>query len=214
MVGAAIDFTPGEVSIYYAARFPKLNQRGREWRGACPVHHGKDDNFTVDPETGRWFCHSVCGRGGDILSLEQELTRADFRVAKLQVFSLLGRVEVEQTVPPDELRRRARQRATVETVARDVALWRYGRMVQLERRKAVASEVNELAALSEVSRELYVLQTDAGNAVSLYHAHSLRDAAGAADLIDWARRDERHAQAVTAAAVLILSHAEAHRAER
>jgi phage/plasmid primase-like uncharacterized protein len=212
MVSDAIDFTPGEVSIYYAARLPKLHQRAREWRGPCPVHHGKDDNFAVDSETGRWFCHSVCGRGGDILSLEQELKGTDFRVAKSRVFLLLGRVE--ENAPREDLRRLARRRATVETVARDVAYWRYARMVQLERRKAVASEANDLAVLSKASRELYMLETDAGNAVSLYHAHLLRDPAGAADLIDWARRDERHAQAVTATVVLMLARAEAHRAER
>ncbi|MBZ5581391.1 MAG: hypothetical protein LAQ30_04155 [Acidobacteriia bacterium] len=39
----------------------------------CPIHGGKDPNFSVEPATGRWFCHSVCGRGGDIIDLEMAL---------------------------------------------------------------------------------------------------------------------------------------------
>jgi hypothetical protein len=214
MVGAAIAFTPGEVSTYYSVRVPKVKQAGREWRGPCPIHNGKGGNFAVEPETGRWFCFSSCGRGGDILTLEQELTGADFRTARIQVFSLVGRVDFDDTVGPDELRRRARRRAAVERVAQDVAYWRHGRLAQLERRKAVASESNDLAALSKTSRELCVLETDARAAVRLYHAHSLQDPEGAVGLVAWARRDERHAQAVTAAAVLILARAEAIRAER
>jgi len=58
-MSGTIQFTPGEVSTYYAARVPTLEQRrASEWRGACPIHRGKNDSFAVDPETGRWFCHS------------------------------------------------------------------------------------------------------------------------------------------------------------
>jgi hypothetical protein len=49
-----IAFTPGEVASYYAARVPYLKQRrAAEWRGACLIHHGKNDNFAVEPDTGR-----------------------------------------------------------------------------------------------------------------------------------------------------------------
>ncbi|MGO9257925.1 MAG: DUF3987 domain-containing protein [Bryobacteraceae bacterium] len=101
MAGAAptyspIIFTPGEISGYYAARVPRLKQRrAAEWRGPCPIHQGKDDNFAVDPETGCWFCHSRCGRSGDILELEMALTGADFKTAKAEVFRLVGRIEPE-----------------------------------------------------------------------------------------------------------------------
>ena len=96
MADSAITFTPGEVSSYYAARVPHLKQRrAAEWRGACPIHHGKNDNFAVEPETGRWFCHSTCGRGGDILELEAALTGGDFPTRKAEVFRLVGRIESE-----------------------------------------------------------------------------------------------------------------------
>ena len=48
-----IIFTPDEVSGYYAARVPQLRQRqAGEWRGACPIHYKKDDNFAVGPRHG------------------------------------------------------------------------------------------------------------------------------------------------------------------
>jgi len=96
MPDSTITFTSGEVSTYYAARVPHLKQRpAAEWRGACPIHHGKNENFAVDPATGRWFCHSACGRGGDILELEAALTGGDFPTRKAEVFRLVGRIEPE-----------------------------------------------------------------------------------------------------------------------
>ena len=46
------ELTGSEVATYYAARIPHLNQRGHEWRGPCPIHDGKDDNFSVNAESG------------------------------------------------------------------------------------------------------------------------------------------------------------------
>jgi hypothetical protein len=93
---SAITFTSGEVSTYYATRVPQLKQRPMaEWRSACPIRHGRNENFAVDPATGRWFCHSTCGRGGDILELEAVLIGGDFPTRKAEVFRLVGRVEPE-----------------------------------------------------------------------------------------------------------------------
>jgi uncharacterized protein (DUF927 family) len=87
-------FTPTEVAIYYAARVPKLKQaRGGESRGPCPLHQGKDDNFVVKSETGEWFCHSVCKRGGSLIDLEMELSGADFKGAKAEIFRVVGRAQ-------------------------------------------------------------------------------------------------------------------------
>lgn len=96
MADPAIAFTPGEISAYYAARVPHLNQRRPgEWRCACPIHNGKNDSFAVEPATGRWFCHSSCGRGGDILELEKALTGGNFPNQKAKVFRIVGRIEPE-----------------------------------------------------------------------------------------------------------------------
>jgi hypothetical protein len=89
----AIVLTPAEISMYYSTRVPKLKRRKNEWRGACPIHQGKNDNFCVDPKTGRWYCHSACGHGGDILDLEAELRGGDFPTRKAEVFRLVSRIE-------------------------------------------------------------------------------------------------------------------------
>ena len=87
-------FNPDEVSTYYAVRVPQLKQSPtKEWRGPCPIHHGKGDSFVVDPNTGLWFCHSECGFGGGIIRLETALTGELFPTCKAQVFQFVGRTE-------------------------------------------------------------------------------------------------------------------------
>ncbi len=84
-------YTEREVAVYYEHRVPHLRQRGREWRGPCPVHQGKDDNFAVNAETGAWFCHSQCQRGGSMVDLEMELGGSDFKEAATEVDRIVGR---------------------------------------------------------------------------------------------------------------------------
>lgn len=96
-----IEFTQAEVARYYACRVPKLKQRGTEWRGPCPVHGGSRDSFAVSPTTGQAHCHSACGRGWDVLGLEQQLTGSDFQKAKEEVFSITGKIEPQ----PDRRKR-------------------------------------------------------------------------------------------------------------
>ena len=87
-----IAFTPDEVAAYYATRVPGLKQtQSSELRGPCPLHAGKGDNFAVQRQTGLWFCHSGCQRGGDIILLERELTGAHFKTARDEVFRIVGR---------------------------------------------------------------------------------------------------------------------------
>jgi replicative DNA helicase len=90
-----MNFTASEVRIYYAARVPAVKITSfREWRGPCPVHNGKDPNFSVNAETGLAQCHSQCGRGWDLVSLEMELSGLDFPRAKESIFNLIGRPNV------------------------------------------------------------------------------------------------------------------------
>jgi len=90
-----MEFSISEISSYYASRLPALKQTAaREWRGPCPVHQGKRDNFSVNRETGYAHCHSGCGRGWDIAGLEMELTGSTFVAAKSAVFAAVGRPEV------------------------------------------------------------------------------------------------------------------------
>lgn len=91
-----MDFDAHEIATYYRERAPKVPQRGKDWRGPCPVHNGDGDNFSVDPETGMAYCFTQCGRGWDILGLEQDLTGSNFPEAKLAVFRLVGRPDPPQ----------------------------------------------------------------------------------------------------------------------
>jgi putative DNA primase/helicase len=85
------DLTPSEVSEYYRVRMPRLDQRGNEWRAGCPIHNGKDPNFSVNAETGLWMCHSQCGRGGSVYDLEMALSGAAFHDAAREVRRIVGR---------------------------------------------------------------------------------------------------------------------------
>src|SRR3954453_1902053 len=89
----AVTFSPAEVQAYYSSRLPGLSQRGREWRGPCPIHGGKRPNFAVNSQDGEYYCHSACNCGGDMIALEMALTGVDFKRAKAEVFRLIGRPE-------------------------------------------------------------------------------------------------------------------------
>jgi DNA primase len=90
-----MNFTSAEIRTYYAVRVPSVKITSfREWRGPCPVHQGKDPNFSVNAETGLAQCHSQCGRGWDMISLEMELSGLDFSKAKDRVFEIIGRPRV------------------------------------------------------------------------------------------------------------------------
>ena len=93
-MSAETTLSPAEISAYYRERVPDLKQHGHEWRGLCPVHGGTDDNFSVNADTGDWFCHSQCQRGGDAYSLEAELTGVtEFPRIRAEVERIVGRVE-------------------------------------------------------------------------------------------------------------------------
>jgi len=89
---ASETFNQAEVTAYYKIRVPSLKRRNSaELRGPCPVHNGKDDNFSVNSETGVAFCHSRCNHGWDMIGLERELTGADFQTAKAEIYTIIGR---------------------------------------------------------------------------------------------------------------------------
>lgn len=88
-------FSQSEIIAYYQTRVPALSISGkREARCPCPVHNGKDLNFAVNAESGLSQCHSQCGRGWDVISLEMELSGLDFRKAKEKVYEIVGRPKV------------------------------------------------------------------------------------------------------------------------
>lgn len=91
-------YTAAEVAAYYSVRIPHLRQRGAEWRGPCPIHGGKDDNFAVEAATGQWYCHSQCGRGGSLIDLEMELSGTDFQHAIAELDRIVGRISTNPRI--------------------------------------------------------------------------------------------------------------------
>ena len=92
MSARGVEFTRDEIAAYYAGRMPTLKQRVQgQWRGPCPIHDGSGPNFAVNPNTGEWYCHSQCNRGGSMIALEMALEEVDFKRGKVQVFRIIGR---------------------------------------------------------------------------------------------------------------------------
>ena len=81
MAAATINLTASDVGRYVRAQITKARRQGGEWRAPCPIHKGTRDSFAVNTETGEWFCHSQCGRGGSLADLEMELSGCDFGTA-------------------------------------------------------------------------------------------------------------------------------------
>lgn len=89
-------FTPAEIARYYDYRVPDVRPRGTERRGPCPLHQGKRDSFAINPQTGEWYCHSDCGRGGSLIAFEMEVGGKSFAEAAADARSIVGRVEPQR----------------------------------------------------------------------------------------------------------------------
>jgi DNA primase len=73
--------------------FVKLKRVGTSFRGPCPFHHGKHDNFSVLPR-GSYMCF-VCGEKGNVFTFIQKLHGFDFVEAVKWVGAKIG-VEVRE----------------------------------------------------------------------------------------------------------------------
>ena len=71
----------------------KLKRVGTSFRGPCPFHHGKHDNFSVLPR-GTFMCF-VCGEKGNVFSFLQKHLGLDFVEAVRWVGAKIG-VEVRE----------------------------------------------------------------------------------------------------------------------
>lgn len=92
-------FTPAEIARYYDYRAPDVRPRGTERRGPCPLHQGKRDSFAINPQTGEWYCHSDCGRGGSLIGFEMEVGGKAFGEAAADARSIVGRIEPQRKGP-------------------------------------------------------------------------------------------------------------------
>src|SRR3954471_2644932 len=62
--------------IQIIGEFVKLKRVGASFRGPCPFHQGKHDNFSVSPRGG-YHCF-VCHEKGDVFTFVQKRLGLDF----------------------------------------------------------------------------------------------------------------------------------------
>jgi DNA primase len=79
--------------VSIVGEFVKLKRVGNSFRGPCPFHHGKDDNFSVTSRGG-YKCF-VCGEAGDVFTFAQKHLGLDFVEAVKWVGARAG-VEVRE----------------------------------------------------------------------------------------------------------------------
>lgn len=77
--------------------YVKLKRVGSSFRGPCPFHHGKGDNFSISPKGG-YKCF-VCGETGDVFTFVQKQLGLDFVEAVKLVGAKAG-VEVRDVQRP------------------------------------------------------------------------------------------------------------------
>jgi DNA primase len=79
--------------ISVVGEFVKLKRVGNSFRGPCPFHHGKNDNFSVTAGGG-YKCF-VCGESGDVFTFVRKHLGLDFVEAVKWVGAKVG-VEVRE----------------------------------------------------------------------------------------------------------------------
>jgi hypothetical protein len=51
----------------------QIQQRGKELSACCPFHDDRVPSFSMNAETGQWFCHAGCGSGNATTLLARKL---------------------------------------------------------------------------------------------------------------------------------------------
>src|SRR6185437_11883538 len=68
---------------FYEREFERLSRPSRGWaRTRCPLHQGKNPtSFSVNLETGGFYCHSCGAKGGDLIDYVMARDPCDFPTA-------------------------------------------------------------------------------------------------------------------------------------
>jgi len=140
---------------------------GRYWRGPCPLHGGKDPNFSVDTVTKGWTCFSRCGSGSAVAYINGGTTPhgRDFveAVKKLAALARVPFPERERT--PEEVKR-AEERDRREALLRSFLAYVQGNLGEdagkdarayLERRGLEGSHLGDLGLYTTKEETLAVL---------------------------------------------------------
>jgi hypothetical protein len=202
-----IVLSPVEVAIYYAARVPDLRQRGMRWRGRCPIHRGKNDNFSVDSQTGLWHCWSSCGRGGDIIALEIELTGVSWRDAVEEIERIIGRALLDRPASRAQRRVFAEHRDAASAETERIMLWRDASILELNVQKIAAVETGDDETLSRVAWLCNTLENGSpADVVREFIRHQANDPAKVEHLIAAGLERDIESKRIAAQVVLLLAH--------
>lgn len=82
-------------------------RRQRQWLFLCPLHGDRKPSFSVNPESGEWYCHP-CGKGGGIFKLGMLLWGATWRDTGKKLAGILGLAETAVDTADLETARAAR----------------------------------------------------------------------------------------------------------
>lgn len=197
----SIQFSSSEIATYYGIRVPVLRQRrANRWRGKCPIHGGRNLNFSVNAQSGQWFCFSQCGRGGDIIKLEQALTGASWRDAVAEIEHIIGRPILDQLVRGADPRALAQRRVEDERDHRDAEAWRLATecLVELSLEDLPGNAPERYGPTRQL---LQLRAANGGHLLALYHDYRAREPRLTAALAyagerAWRRRSERLARLI------------------
>ena len=207
-----IAFTSAEVAMFYATRASDLRQRGKRWRGRCPIHRGKHDSFSADPETGLWRCWSDCGRGGDIIAFEIALTGAAWRDAVAEIESIIGRVLLERPATHTERRIFAERRHTANDIAEDIKNWRDAAIHETNGHKLAAVQSGDDDSLARAASLCHLLENGSpADSIREFIRQRTKDPADVARLITAGRERDTEALRITDEVVRMLAASEALR---
>lgn len=96
--------------VEIAGQYMKVLKAGRQFKALCPFHSEKTPSFSIDPSKNLWYCFS-CQKGGDVISLVQELETVSFVEAVESLARTAGlTLRYEQLTPAERERSRTRNR--------------------------------------------------------------------------------------------------------
>jgi hypothetical protein len=86
------------VQLLYALGLKQIRQRSKQVSACCPFHDDRVPSFSMDVETGLWFCHAGCG-GGNTTMLLARLAGIDTRQAHARLMECRPWTPVRQHAP-------------------------------------------------------------------------------------------------------------------
>ena len=106
----------------------QLKKVGRSWKGLCPFHNEKTPSFTVNQETGRYYCFG-CQAKGDSIEFLREIDSLDF-VAAVEILAAQNGIPLRYT-DKQESKSRNRRKELVELVSQAVDFY-HEKLIDME----------------------------------------------------------------------------------